>query len=153
MTQPVDRLSASLQAILSALLPSLYCYVQWEMRVIASTPPAPPALGPGGTFTTPATVTCTPVDPKVVTLLPTSVQIPVWPGPSGAICLPLPGSLVRVGFVNADPSKPVIMGVDPQVMPVQGVVGALKTFSVAAAGVPGMAAACTALQTQLSLLG
>ena len=155
MTQPVDRLSASLQAILQALLPSLYCYVQWEMRVASASPPSPPSLpGAPSVFTTPAMVTCVPLDPKVVALLPPAVNIAMWPGPSGALSLPAPGSLVRVGFINADPSKPYIAGLDPQVMPTVSVVGALKTFVGAPPLTPvNVAANAAALLLQLELLG
>lgn len=153
MTQPVDRLSASLQAILQALLPSLYCYVQWEMRVQTATPPSPPgAPGAPAVFTTPAMVTCVPLDPKVVALLPTSVNIAMWPGPSGALSVPAVGSLVRVGFVNADPSKPYIAGLDPNVMPAVSLVGALKTFS-AGLNVGTLSGQALTLLAQLELLG
>lgn len=147
MTQPVDRLTASMQAILSALLPSLYCYVQWEMNVVSASPPSPPGLpGTPSVFTTPAMVTCTPIDAKVAALLPQSVNIPMWPGPSGAVSLPTVGSIVRVGFINADPSKPAIMGTDPQTMPTVSLVGALKVFASTATD-PGAGALLTALET------
>jgi hypothetical protein len=45
--------------------------------------------------------------------LPDLSAITLWPGPSGAYAVPLPGSSVRVSFADGDPTKPMIVGLDP----------------------------------------
>lgn len=107
MTQPLtDRLGSSLAAIQRAQLPRLPFLAVWEYRVIAFTP------GP------PVTIDCQAIDPDAIaTLPPTLVGVTLWPGPSGFVAVPTIGSIVRVQFINGDPSKAAIVGLDPNVQP------------------------------------
>jgi hypothetical protein len=172
MTQSVpDRMRDSLGRINSALNPAQVFALQWEYSVISASP------GP------PVTIDCAAVDAETSAHLPPQlVGLTLWPGPSGFVAVPTPGSLVRVGFVNGDPSKPFVAGLDPNGTPIlvmgfadviqlgdqsaapltpstwaDGLVVALTTFaaSLTAAGVgplSPLAAVGTALTTALGVL-
>lgn len=44
--------------------------------------------------------------------LPDLVDIPLWQGTGGALATPAVGSQVRVKFLNADRTKPIVSGLD-----------------------------------------
>jgi hypothetical protein len=55
--------------------------------------------------------------------LPDLANVPLWQGVGGAIAVPAVGSQVRVKFLNADRTKPVIAGLDtnaPQSVAIDG---------------------------------
>ena len=115
-----DRLQAALAAVVHALLPSLPYAATWEATVIGAT------AGP------PVTISCTPSDVSALAIFGPLVNITLWPGPSGAYAVPQPGSLVRFAFVNGDPTKPAIVGLDPNATPLT--VTAPAQVSMALAG-------------------
>jgi hypothetical protein len=171
MTTTPDRLKEAFADIIQAMLPRLLYLATWEYSVLAATP------GP------PTKIDCRAVDPGTEAALPqTLTQLTLWPGPSGFVAVPTPGSIVRVSFVNGDPSKPAIVGLDPASTPllVMGFVNtvvqlgdasavpltkapwstalevALAAFAAALAAAPPtppqVQAAAVALQTALGLL-
>jgi hypothetical protein len=97
MTQPVDRERAALEAILDALLPQLSYYVHWTYRVTGTSD------GP------PVTISAKSQDPRV----PDLARIVLRQGPDGGYATPANGSLISVGFLNADPSLPYVHSLDP----------------------------------------
>jgi hypothetical protein len=101
MTVP-DRMRDALEGINRALNPREVFALQWEYAVIDAKP------GP------PVTIDCAAVDAETTEHLPAQLTgLTLWPGPSGFVAQPAPGSIVRVGFINGDPSKPVVVGLDP----------------------------------------
>jgi hypothetical protein len=101
-----DRLRTSLEAVDSALNPRRLYATTYEFRVIASTP------GP------PTKIDCSAVDAETQAVFPAQLSgLVLWPGPSGFVAVPEPGTLVRVAFVNGDPAKPVVVGLDPSGTP------------------------------------
>jgi hypothetical protein len=101
-----DRLRAALANVNDALNPDLLYLAQWEYRVISAVP------GP------PVKIDCSAIDAETVANLPAQlVGLVLWPGPGGFMAQPLPGTIVRVGFVNGDPSKPYVAGLDPNGTP------------------------------------
>ena len=44
--------------------------------------------------------------------LPDLADIPLWQGTGGALAVPVVGSQVRVEFLNADRTKPIVTGLD-----------------------------------------
>lgn len=113
MTQSTDRLQSALRGINQALNPRQVFAMTWEYTVIDATP------GP------PTKIDCQVVDPETSAHLPQQLtQLVLWPGPSGAVAVPAPGSLVRIGFVNGDPTKPFVQGLDPNSKPLTVVVDA-----------------------------
>jgi hypothetical protein len=107
VTQPVsDRLRSALVRTNIALNPRLAFSLEWEYRVLVATP------GP------PVKIDCEFVDPEETGVLPAQlVGLVLWPGPSGIVAQPVPGTIVRIGFVNGDPSKPAVVGLDPNATP------------------------------------
>lgn len=107
---PTDRLRGAFLAMVKAVAPNLIYAATYEYRVISSS-------APGGTQSTLGGVTwvvsAIPADPVIVKLLPPVANITMWPGPVWGYSVPAVGSLVRVAFVNMDPSKPAIVGLDP----------------------------------------
>lgn len=105
MTQPLipDRLKASLSKIVNgSLLKDLIFLAEWEYQVASVT------LGP------PVKIDCVAIDPSTLEFLPPTQQgITLWPGPSGFVAVPPPGSIVRIGFANGDSTKPMVRGLDP----------------------------------------
>lgn len=101
-----DRLRNALAGVNGALNPRSLYAGEWEYRVIAATP------GP------PTKIDCSAVDAETQAHLPSQLnQLVLWPGPSGFVAVPQPGTLVRVSFVNMDPTKPVVVGLDPDGTP------------------------------------
>ena len=101
-----DRLSGAFLRIIKALLPRLIYFGTYEYRVLDATP-GPPTM-----------IDCVAVDPDVATILPANLnQLTLWPGPSGAVAVPAPGTTVRIAFANMDPSKPMVVGLDPATPP------------------------------------
>jgi hypothetical protein len=101
-----DRLIESLRGVNAALNPRLAYALQWEYRVLIAAP------GP------PVTIDCEVVDPETAAVLPRQlVGLQLWPGPSGIVAVPQPGTIVRVGFTNGDPAKPTVQGLDPSATP------------------------------------
>jgi hypothetical protein len=147
VTQPVpestDRLKSSLETLFRLMGPRAAYTIQWEGVVLLATPATPsPAFvsalyqGPA-TFTTPATVNVQLTDPDAVGVFGlgfSAIPIPIWADAGGWVSVPTIGSLVRVGFVNADPSKPYIAGFDPMVLPTLSAGVALR--AMAATGLP-----------------
>jgi hypothetical protein len=107
VTQPVpDRLTGSMRRINRALNPRDVYAVTWEYQVILAKP------GP------PVTIDCEAIDTETTAVLPLQiVGLVLWPGPSGFVAVPAPGTIVRIGFVNADPGKPFVAGLDPNGTP------------------------------------
>jgi len=56
--------------------------------------------------------------------LPSLDRITLWPGPSGAYAVPAAGTSVRVAFADGDPTKPMIVGLDPASAPTMIYLGA-----------------------------
>jgi hypothetical protein len=101
-----DRLITSLRRVNAAINPRLPFDAQWEYRVIVATP------GP------PVKIDCEAVDPETTATLPAQITgLVLWPGPSGFLAVPQSGSIVRIGFINGDPSKPIVQGLDPDSTP------------------------------------
>lgn len=101
MTVP-DRMRDALSSINRALNPREVFALQWEYSVIDAKP------GP------PVVIDCAAVDAETTEHLPAQLTgLILWPGPSGFVAQPAPGSIVRVGFINGDPSKPTVIGLDP----------------------------------------
>jgi hypothetical protein len=152
VTQPVpestDRLKASLETLFRIMGPRVAYTLQWEGVVLLATPPTPsPAFvsavyqGPA-TFTKPAMVNVQLTDAEAVEVFGASfasIPIPIWGDASGFLCVPTIGSLVRVGFVNANPAKPYIAGTDPMIAPTvsAGVILRAQTLAL----IPTLAAA------------
>ncbi len=101
-----DHLINSLQRVNQALNPRQAYLAVWEYRVIAAQP------GP------PVKIDCSAIDPETQAVLPQQlVGLVLWPGASGFVAVPQPGTIVRVQFVNGDPSKPAVVGLDPSGTP------------------------------------
>ncbi len=108
MTQSVpDRMRAALEGVNRAINPDQVYALTWEYSVISATP------GP------PVTIDCAVIDPETSKHLPAQlVGLTLWPGPSGFVAVPQPSSIVRIGFVNGDPGKPFVAGLDPNSTPI-----------------------------------
>jgi hypothetical protein len=153
MSDPLvpDRLQGSLRRINSALNSDQVFTKVWEYRVIDANP------GP------PVTIDCAVVDAEAAAHLPPQlVGLVLWPGPSGFVSVPKPASIVRIGFVNADPSKPIVVGLDPNSTPVSVFGFAEVTVQLGdptaapltpAAWAAGVATALTALGVSLTSAG
>jgi hypothetical protein len=147
-TSVPDRMREAFEGINEALNPRQVFALTWEYSVIAAKP------GP------PVTIDCAVVDTETSAHLPSQLTgLVLWPGPSGFVAVPQPKSIVRIGFINGDPSKPFVEGLDPNSTPLlvmgfatliqfgdQGAtpvakatplvtfLGALQTWAVAVAG-------------------
>ncbi len=123
-----DRLRGAFEDILDALLPRLNYYVLWEYRVVLVSP------GP------PVTIDARTSDPS----MPDLAGVRIWPGPGGVIAVPAIGSRIRVGFINGDPSRPAVLGLDPESQPTLTMIGGAPGAFVARVGdtvsVPGVQA-------------
>jgi len=108
MSTPVtDRMRDALSGISRALNPDQVFAMTWEYSVIDAKP------GP------PTVIDCAVIDPETSAHLPSQLTgLVLWPGPSGFVAVPAPNSVVRIGFVNGDPSKPIVVGLDPNSTPV-----------------------------------
>lgn len=94
-----DRLLSAFDRLLTLLRPRLAYYAVWEYRVVTTSGTGPVKL-----------------DARAVSPLcpmPDLAGMTLWPGPSGCYAVPVPGSSVRVAFVDGDPTKPAIVGLDP----------------------------------------
>ncbi len=96
----LDRIVQGLKEFVRAQFPNYDYQCLWEYRVAKVTQGPPVILD----------VQATPATAKK---MPDLVGVTMWPGPSGCVCTPKLGASVRVGFVNADPTKPYVAGVDP----------------------------------------
>jgi hypothetical protein len=105
VTQPSDRLIGSLEAVIAALLPKLAYYAQWGARV-ASVESGPPVV-----------ITCVPTSALGLSLLGPTIVATLCPGADGGYATPLPGTLVRISFVDASPANPEIVRLDPNAVP------------------------------------
>ena len=111
---PTDRLRGAFLAMVKAVLPQVLFFGQYEARVVTSSAPSAVQSQLGGlTWVVSAAFT----DAAIAKLLPPLANITMWPGPVWGYSQPAPGSLVRIGFVNGDPSKPAIVGLDPSTPP------------------------------------
>ncbi len=90
-----DRAMAALRAIVRAEDPRRLYHGLYEYAV---------ASADGATFDG------TPVDPSAAPRLPR--RVPYRPSLAGSTCVPKPGALAIVAFVNGDPSRPVCLGFD-----------------------------------------
>ena len=98
-----DRLLDAFDRIITLLRPRLAYYAVWEYRVVSVSGTGPVKI-----------------DARAVSSLcpmPDLAGITLWPGPSGAYGVPVAGSSVRVAFVDGDPVKPAIVGLDPASAP------------------------------------
>jgi hypothetical protein len=107
LTQPTpDRLKVALKRTNRALNPRSSFALEWEYRVATVTP------GP------PVKISCVAVDLETLGSMPAQISdMTLWPGPSGFVAMPPPGSIVRLSFRNGDPTRPMITGLDPSVPP------------------------------------
>lgn len=117
-----DRLRRAFLSMVKAVAPQLLYLGTYEANVVASSAPATTQSQLGGVTWV---VSCAFTDAALVKILPPLANITVWPGPVWGYSVPAVGSLVRVGFVNGDPSKPAIVGLDPSTPPTSVVVGPL----------------------------
>lgn len=113
-----DRLRDAIVTILDSLLPNIRYGWLWEYRVVVVSP------GP------PVTIDARSLDAS----MPDLAGVELWPGPSGAIAVPAIGSRIRVGFINADPARPAVLGLDPQASPTLTMVGGVPGSFVARIG-------------------
>lgn len=98
-----DRLLSAFDRLLTLLRPRLAFYAVWEYRVVSASGSGPVRI-----------------DARAVSSLcpmPDLAGITLWPGPSGCYAVPVPGSSVRIAFVDGDPTKPAIVGLDPNSAP------------------------------------
>lgn len=102
-----DRLREAIEAVLDALQPRLKYFALWEYRVVVVSPGPPVKIDARSTIDD----------------MPDLAGIELWPGPSGAIAVPMIGSRVRVGFINGDPARPAIFGLDPESSPTLTMLG------------------------------
>ena len=134
-TIPDDRLRAAFEAAVASILPQLKAelafYAQWECRVLTVTPATPPATVAPYAFVSPASVSAVPTNAQGTAILGPVVNIPLAPGPDGAVSVPSVGSVVRVAFANADPGKPYIASLDPVVGPTVSLAYALRILATA----------------------
>ena len=118
---PTDRLRGAFLALVKSVAPQLLFLGTYEARVVtASAPSAAQSQLGGVTWVVSAVFT----DPAIVKVLPPMANLTMWPGPVWGFSAPAPGSLVRVSFVNGDPSKPAIVGLDPATPPTAVTIGA-----------------------------
>lgn len=96
----LDRLWNSFRALVRAESPTLTFAGIYEYGIQAVHGTAPSA-----------TVDCSPTDTTIP--LPPLVNIPMRSAVDGTTVTPTIGSNCLVMFVNADPSRPVVFGVDP----------------------------------------
>ena len=95
----LDRIMDSVRAIIRAELPQLTYSALWQYQVSASTVIGGVAYVDASSLT-PGTV-------------PDVTQVPVLPAIGGTLTVPAAGARVLVGFVNADPTRPVVLAMDP----------------------------------------
>lgn len=109
-----DRLRRAFLALVKSVAPQLLYLGQYEARVITSSAPSAVQSQAGGvTWVVSAAFT----DAAIAKILPPLANLTVWPGPVWGYSQPVAGSLVRIAFVNGDPSKPAIVGFDPSTAP------------------------------------
>lgn len=136
-----DRMLEALHGIDRAVHPETLYTMQWEYRVLSATP------GP------PTRIDCEAVDPVTQSNLPKQlVGLLLWPGPSGIVAVPQPGTLVRIGFLNGDAAKPFVAGLDPNGTPLlaMGFVSTVLQLGSASAAPLTPAAWAAALQVALT---
>jgi hypothetical protein len=150
-----DRLRRAFLAMVNAVAPNLLFLGQYEAKVVTSSAPVAVQSQLGGvTWVVSAVFT----DAAVAKVLPPLANITVWPGPVWGYSQPVPGSLVRIAFVNGDPSKPAIVGFDPSVPATSVSIGStLATPLAIALPIVTLNAAigtwCAALNTALAAPG
>ena len=111
---PTDRLRGAFLAMVRAVVPQLLFFGTYEAKVVTSSAPSAVQSQLGGvTWVVSAAFT----DVAIAKVLPPLANLTMWPGPVWGYSQPAPGSLVRVSFVNGDPSKPAIVGLDPSTPP------------------------------------
>lgn len=143
-----DRLAVALSSILRALQPKLAYYATYEYQTISATPIViPPAPLPAGTT---VMISCQAIDPPVLVTFPSVLTLPLWPGPSGLVAIPSPGTLVRVQFINGDPARAVIVGLDPAGIYTMSALASFATALSLAGTIPQIVAAGTLLRTELT---
>jgi hypothetical protein len=98
-----------MRKLLEMLLPRLAVAAAWEYRVQSTTSTPPIKID-----AVPVSSDC-PFGPQA--------GITLWPGPSGSVAVPVVGSIVRLGFADASPAKPMIVGLDPANPPTMVFVG------------------------------
>lgn len=118
---PTDRLRGAFLAMVRAVVPQLLFFGTYEAKVVTSSAPSAVQSQLGGvTWVVSAAFT----DVAIAKVLPPLANLTMWPGPVWGYSQPAPGSLVRVSFVNGDPSKPAIVGLDPSTPPTLVSIGA-----------------------------
>ena len=138
-----DRLRGAFLSMVRAVAPQLLYLGVYEAKVITSSAPsATQSQLAGLTWVVSAAFT----DVAIAKLLPPLANITMWPGPVWGYSQPVPGSLVRVGFVNGDPSKPAIVGLDPSTPPTSVVVGPSLAALPSARSTDPVSVTLTALQ-------
>jgi hypothetical protein len=107
----LDRLKAVLEEVVTAVVERVV--VQGDLLVyFAEWIYVVDSVGSG-------TASLRSTDPR----LPDLADIPLWQGTGGALAVPALGSQVRVRFLNADRTKPIISGLDtnaPQSVAIDG---------------------------------
>ena len=131
-----DRLRGAFLSMVRAVAPQLLYLGVYEYRVVTTQAPVVPG---DQTWS----ISGVPADAALLPLLPPLAGISMWPGPVWGYSVPSPGSVVRIGFVNADPSKPYVQGLGPTAPPISVVLGSPAATPVALA-VPLAAAVAAA---------
>ena len=119
-----DRMRAAFLSLVRAVAPQLLYLGVYEYRVVTTQA----ATNPGDVTWA---ISGVPADPAILLLLPPLANITIWPGAVWGYSVPTPGSLVRIGFINADPSKPYVAGFGPTAPPVSVSIGSPAAVPVA----------------------
>lgn len=136
---PTDRLRGAFLALVRAVAPQLLYLGTYEYKVLVASPPSPAQSQVGGLTWV---VSAIPADAALLKILPPVANITLWPGPVwGYTAILTPGQIVRMSFVNGDPSKPAIVGLDPSTPATP----ASPVFLGSAAGKPLVGAAALAV--------
>lgn len=116
-----DRLGAAFRALLRSEDPQRSYYGLYEYAVQA---------------TDGKTVDAAPTD--TTQPLPPITKVPILCGLPGTTCTPTNGSRLVIGFLNGDPSRPVVMGIfdssNDAVTPLIAIAGPLPTQAAARVG-------------------
>ena len=131
-----DRFRAAFLSLVRSVAPQLLYLGVYEYRIVT----AQAATIPGDITWA---ISGVPADAALSTLLPPLANVSMWPGPVWGYSVPAPGSIARVGFVNADPAKPYVQGLGPTAPPISVVLGSPAATPVALA-VPLAAAVAAA---------
>ena len=140
-----DRFRAALLGFIQQLMPNLPYYGRYRYTVVTAAAPTPPSM----TYT----ISGTPADPLIAKLLPPLANITMTPGNVWGFSIPVPGSVVVVGFMNGDPSLPEVIAMDPTTPPTAVYVGATMTSGLPLVLAPPLITALGAIGTGFGAIG